>query len=271
MFRFLPITLLLIVSLASVGYTGFDNEEIISRAIAVYNFEDTTDFTARESDGELKDGATLADDGVSGKGLQLTSEASFSSSTLDPFPILASLEFSIIAQVKMSQEEDVSVHFSLSSYDKDTFFPTSNIVLCITPDGNLKGESGELTAKLEIITMASIESEESNLADNEWHHIAFTKYGDTYALFIDGESVKSYHSSQYRRLAGNVSSVRAFSSEPGLQGNVFVDNLAFFETGFSPYEIKGLYEDGLDKFLEIMPVSPQGRLATTWGQLKSNL
>ena len=46
--------------------------------------------------------------------------------------------------------------------------------------------------------------------------------------------------------------------------NTLVDEVGFFETGFSAYEIKGLYEDGLETFLEVMPVESQGKLATTW-------
>ena len=30
-----------------------------------------------------------------------------------------------------------------------------------------------------------------------------------------------------------------------------------------------LFPDGLAKFLEVMPVSPQGRLTTTWGEIKT--
>lgn len=51
--------------------------------------------------------------------------------------------------------------------------------------------------------------------------------------------------------------------------NTLVDEVGFFETGFSAYEIEGLYEDGLETFLEVMPVKSQGKLATTRGELKS--
>ena len=51
--------------------------------------------------------------------------------------------------------------------------------------------------------------------------------------------------------------------------NTLVDEVGFFETGFSAYEIEGLYKDGLETFLEVMPVESQGKLATTWGGLKS--
>ena len=34
------------------------------------------------------------------------------------------------------------------------------------------------------------------------------------------------------------------------------------------YEIKGLYKDGLQGFLEAMPVNPEEKVATTWSEIK---
>ena len=59
------------------------------------------------------------------------------------------------------------------------------------------------------------------------------------------------------------------SKGKGIRGNAIIDNLGFFETGFSPYEIKALYQNGLHNFMEVMPVSPRNRLATTWGEIES--
>ena len=85
-------------------------------------------------------------------------------------------------------------------------------------------------------------------------------------------------------LMANLSVESARTDRPQLHGDVFllwitsvgsledtayVDEVGFFQDNFSTYEIKGLYKDGFKKFLETMPVSPQGRLTTTWGELKS--
>ena len=50
-----------------------------------------------------------------------------------------------------------------------------------------------------------------------------------------------------------------------LTGSVLVDEVGFFEIGFSVDEVKGLYDDGLTDFLEAMPVDPREKVATTWG------
>ena len=52
--------------------------------------------------------------------------------------------------------------------------------------------------------------------------------------------------------------------------NTLVDEVGFFETGFSAYEIEGPYEEGLETFLEVMSVESRDKLATTWGELKTS-
>ena len=49
-------------------------------------------------------------------------------------------------------------------------------------------------------------------------------------------------------------------------GDVLIDDAGFFETGFSSYEIKGLYNDGLEDFLEAMPVEPSRKSRYYLGQ-----
>ena len=51
-------------------------------------------------------------------------------------------------------------------------------------------------------------------------------------------------------------------SDEDLTGSVLVDEVGFFETGFSVYEVKGLYDDGLTDFLEAMPVDPREKAST---------
>ena len=50
------------------------------------------------------------------------------------------------------------------------------------------------------------------------------------------------------------------SNDADITDSIFIDELGFFETGFSIYEIEGLYEDGLSGFLEAIPVNPEKKL-----------
>ena len=49
----------------------------------------------------------------------------------------------------------------------------------------------------------------------------------------------------------------------------YVDDFVVLSIGLSPYEVEGLYEDGIITFMEAMSVSPEGRITTTWAEIKS--
>ena len=157
----------------------------------------------------------------------------------------------------------------MTSITSEDIFPTSSIVLCVTPEGNIKAERGQISLETGPLTLMLIETQDSNLADNKWHYIAFTKYGHIYSVFIDGKTVTSVYEPAYLSTKGDVFGVQAFISPPGFQGTAMVDNLGFFEVGFSPFEINAMYQRGLYEFLNVMPVDPQGKIATTWGKIKA--
>ena len=115
----------------------------------------------------------------------------------------------------------------------------------------------------------SIETEDSNIADDSWHHIAYCKHADSYSLYIDGEVLKKERSADYLGFAGDRTFIRISGpSKVDMTGSVLVDEVGFFEIGFSVDEVKGLYDDGLTDFLEAMPVDPRKKVATTWGVIK---
>ena len=106
-----------------------------------------------------------------------------------------------------------------------------------------------------------------DVADNRWHHIAFTRYGDIYTLFLDGEVVERRYVDTYVGFFSDKTHVYVFSNK--LNRNALVDDLGFFEIGFSVYEIRAIIDEGLDAFLQAMPVDPAEKIATTWASVKS--
>ena len=141
--------------------------------------------------------------------------------------------------------------------------------MSIMPDGNLRGLRANYTIDGQRTNEVNLKTTGKNVANNQWHHIAFTKYGHTYALFIDGELIGDFHTRTYHQVQADFPLILVGGSSSGIQGNAIIDNLGYFDTGFSPFEIKALYTNGLYNFLEVMPVDPQGKIATTWGKLKS--
>lgn len=251
---------LLALSLISTTNADLDTNGTPDPVIAVYHFESvkqnelvkyTEDNGPRNFHGALLDGATLSNRGKSGKCLQLENKATLGAATLLS-PTLAASEFTITAWVKLPpQGEETVVNLAMLGHNRVDKTLLSMIVLGITPSGNLKAGHENLPEGISV----SLESENQNVTDNKWHHIAFAKYANTYTLFIDGEIVVKRRSAEHPKFLGELTTILiGVINKPSIIGSVLVDEVGFFETGFSIYEIKGLYNDGLSEFLEAMDV-----------------
>ena len=247
---------------AGIATAGLDQDGRFDRVVAVYKFEDVTDSGPREFDGVLLEDASIVDNGKIGKCLQLEEEDWFGMSD-DLFLGITGGEFSVVAWVKLPQQ-DHDFDIVMSGRNDDST-GAGSVYLTIQPSGNIKGSHIDF----EDVKLEEIESDDENVSDNTWHHIAYTKYADTYTLFIDGEAVKTEHLDDYLGFVSDSTLIFiSGESDEELTGTVLVDEVGFFETGFSVYEVKGLYDDGLTDFLEAMPVDPRAKVATTWGALK---
>ena len=246
-----------------IAIAGLDDAGRFDDVVAIYYFEDATDSGPREFDGSLDENATIVNNGKVDKCLRLQNEDSFSMfNTL--FLGLVDREFSIVAWVKLQQQSE-DFYMALAGHNDDNSFD-GTVILYILSDGNIEGYQADFENNKSV----SVETEDSNVADNEWHHIAFTKYSNALRLFIDGEMVSEQSSSDYLGfVSDNTFITMQTSNDADISGSIFIDELGFFETGFSIYEIEGLYEDGLSDFLEAMPVDPQEKVATTWGKIKT--
>lgn len=271
----------LTISLIRVVYAGLDTDSTYNHVIGVYHFESTeqrengTTYTPdsgiREIKGNLSDDASLTDAGKYGKALLLRSQDTFCAPTLSKRPTFPSNEYSIVAWVKLSEQlNDGYLNLMMQGFilTDDNAIVISAIGMSVVPDGNLNAFHSNLFINGETI---NISSQEHNIANDRWHHIAVARYADTTSLYIDGQSVASHYTTKFPEFLGNYTCLGIFGAASGVDftGDVLVDDAGFFETGFSPYEIKGLYNDGLKSFLDVMPVNPQGRLTTTWGSMKS--
>ncbi len=171
----------------------------------------------------------------------------------------------------MQRQRDAVFHLNLGAFgkiDNVPILPLDGVALCVTADGNLKADHTIFT-KDEV--HGQLESEGTNVANSKWHHIAYSRYNDVYSIFIDGEVVETHFAPLYathREFTGDVAIIWMGTSEADIKGNIVVDDVGFFEVGFSPYEIKALYEVGLSKFLEVVPVDSKGKTTITWGEIK---
>ena len=265
--RCLVVVLATLIS-TGIAIAGLDVAGRYDNVVAVYHFEDVTDSGPRDFDGSLGGNATIVNNGKIDKCLRLRGEDSFSTIDTLGFGIVDG-EFSIVAWVKLPAQTDDLIFMVVGYDDDDTNIGA--LAFFVESDGNISGGQYDF----EDSKSYSINTSDQNVTNNQWHHIAFTKYSSTYSLFIDGEQIKKERRTGYYGFFGQntLVSVGAFDGDDDddeiLTGTVFVDELGFFETGFSVYEIKALYDGNLSDFLTAMPVDPQEKAATTWGEIKT--
>ena len=105
------------------------------------------------------------------------------------------------------------------------------------------------------------------LNDDEWHYIAGTYDGKTVKVYVDG------------KLEASNAAAGAFKTGPKYIGSRddkqeaytgLIDEIAFFNIALSDNDVKAIAEGGLSVALGFAAVSPQAKLTTTWGNLKSN-
>ena len=106
----------------------------------------------------------------------------------------------------------------------------------------------------------------SLLNDDKWHHIGGTYDGKEVKVYIDGEEEAS------NAAAGPFKTGPKFIGSRDDKQEAFtglIDEIAFFNVALSEDDMKAIAESGLSVVLGFAAVSPQAKLATVWGKLKS--
>ena len=258
MFRLFLI--LVVFNVCIFANAGLDEHGRFGDVIAVYYFEDENDEGPREFHGTLKNGASIVQGGKFGKCLKLRKDTYFAMLD-DAFSSIVG-NFSIVAWIKtsnISAQGDISISYS-GENDDDSI---SEISLGITSD-----EIYGIIADGEDDEVDGLIARRLSVDDGKFHHIAFTLAEDFYRLFVDGEIVEEEERQGYTGWVSNDTFVLVNATRK-ITNPVYIDEVGFFKTGFSVYEVKALYEVGLEKFLTAMPVDPQEKVATTWAEIKS--
>ena len=271
-------TLIVSIFIATYGtvYAGLDQHgRFGGEVIAVYKFENTNDSGPLRYDGTLGDKVSIVDGGKIGKCLKLDTSnenIGFSSVDLDKSLSVVGGNFSVVAWVKTTSTTGRIWINAAGIQEGHANF--GSLGIWIFPGG---GEFGNVFGGIsddEDNDFYYTDNVDISINDGKWHHFAFTLAEDFYRVFVDGDIVFEEREDDYIGFLGFEGSIIVVNAVKGaddryLNKPAFVDEVGFFETGFSAYEIEGLYEDGLADFLEAMPVESQGKVATTWGELKS--
>ena len=254
---FSAITLTILIS--SITHAGLDTDGIFNDALAVYTFEGITDSGPRKIPSVLQKGASLTDEGKYGKSLKLLKGAAFLGVEIDPISLAwIGSNFSSTAWLKLQKNSEIFITISSFNGDELQGFATIRI-----SSDKLMG--GYLNANIDENHGLAIENH--TLRDNKWHHIVYSKYAGNHMIFIDGKIIKREPAEYIRPVTGGFYFI-SISNKSKVPSTIYVDEVGFFERGLSIYEIRGLYNSNLTKFLKAMPVDPQAKKATTWGEIK---
>jgi hyaluronate lyase len=107
--------------------------------------------------------------------------------------------------------------------------------------------------------------------DGKWHHLCGTVDRKTsMKLYVDGEFNAEGNITQYVKENEDNTSKFYIGGEQGRSHVIerTIDEVAVFNTVLTDEDVKGIYQKGLEYALGITAVSPEGKLALTWGGLK---
>lgn len=99
---------------------------------------------------------------------------------------------------------------------------------------------------------------------DEWNFVAITYDGDTFKLFVDGEFVGEKAVGKADEKLG--SEIRLGSwRDPGWNFIGVLDEVAVFNAPLSNDDLNHIMDNGLE---DALSVSPENKIATTWGRIK---
>lgn len=263
------------------------NSERYDRVVAAYDFESENEFARdigpREIHAGLFRGAFKSEESKFGnKSLAFERSGGFQASK-DSFLSIFS-EASIAFWIK-TPEQPFEILIAFGGYDGGENRGITSVSL--QKDSKIEiTQIGEGTREFK-----QYETEIETM-DNKWHHIVFILDHNRYRLFYDGvqrlDEVALYESPYsdigewigfetprvipvYIGYVGNRTfvSIELSPDYYKIEDQILFDDLVFYEEPFSPTDVQELYKNGLKKFLEVMPVDPQAKIATTWGAIKS--
>ena len=263
--RYSVFAVILITCVAGIATAGLDQAWRYNEVIAIYRFEDKLDGGPREIHGGLYGDADIVKTNR-GNVLKLTNDGWFSASK-DLYLAITS-DFSMVAWIGVKPQSGIFI--SLRGYDAVGYSEiTVGSAGIAAHRDHLQGHFEAAANEITPANTAYLRSTDVDVADFKWHHVAFSRLGYTYTLFMDGKIVDRRYVDPISFISAKTSISVSVRDDLSSEESVFVDDLMFLQIGLSVYEIRGIMSSGLDAFFEAMPVDPADKVATTWGALKS--
>ncbi len=107
--------------------------------------------------------------------------------------------------------------------------------------------------------------------DEEWHHGAITHDDDSKSLemYIDGVMGVQSYAGEYSNSGGFLKIASPAVGAVNLNGGA-IDEVGIFDVLLEEEDILDIMTNGLEESIGLLPVSPSGRLTSTWGRIKND-
>ena len=245
--------------------------DLSRNTIAVYDFNSvrTGDVIVDKSftgfTGALLNGAEIRR--TSGrKSLSLRTEVTQFRAWDDNRFISVSRQFSIVAWVKIPRQEN-NFLISVTAYDGpigDIWHfveagADGGVGLAIDADNTLRGDYVFDSHR----AWVPVRKEGKNVNDNKWHHVGLVVSPLWLRLYLDGQRIASTNWRGNQTFSGSGTVIRIGDNAIG-----HVDDVGFFKNSFTDNQMRLIYTVGLQSIVNIAPVDPSSKIATTWGRLK---
>ena len=270
MFRFLMLGLMLTGVIAASQAQSVSTDELI----IYYSFnqdtlsgDDVADVSGNGNDGLIKGANIEPVEGVVGGGLAFPGAATDYISVrnheyVDPFPALT-----IAAWVK------APTRGMISSWDRSEFFR-------FAVGDDVGGNAATTFVAFDHCCPIHDWYGETDVADDEWHHLVAVFDGVEKRIYIDGEldastdattEVIGAGQSRFGFIGiGSEAGTFDAATGPNWAFNGIMDEYLMFHRALSEGEIAHLATGPEDPFAATTAVDPNGKLSTTWGHIKTN-
>ena len=229
--------------------------------------EDILDVSGNGNDGFLHGSNLNIVDGIVGECMEFPGDAAEYISVrqlqyVDPFPALT-----VAAWVK------TGVRGMVSSWDRSEFFR-------FAVGDDVGGNNGTTFVAFDHCCPIHDWFGTTDVADDEWHHIAAVFNGEENRIYVDGELDASIESTTEMIGAGAArygfigigSEAADFNANvgPNWAFNGLMDEYLMFHRALSDAEIEHLASGPADPFADPTAVDPNGKLSTTWADIKAS-
>ncbi len=236
-------------------------------AVGVWLFDDgdVSDSSGNGNDGELINGAEVTDGGKWGKALSLDGDDDYAnvanSASLDS----TAEAYTGVAWIKIQRKGDPHSACCADDHMVIAFTTQWNNILNVFGPGR-GGNQGKVEVGSRELNPSWL-SGPTAVNDDQWHHLAFTYDGAKKILYVDGEVDAEHDTTGVFGVAGVDVHLGGTPTQRLALG--LMDEIAVFNVPLEQTDIQNLMNDGLGSVLGLTPVTPQGRLTTTWADIKS--